>query len=242
MPEKRPQDNMTLGIGEPQEDEFALCSLTGRSPMMAWAFPRRAAHYDRYLSMRGVGEGELAEWKAGLLGFVRKLSLKYGRPLVLKSPGHTCRIKLLLELFPEAKFVHIHRNPYDVFQSTLHTIRKVTPWWALQRPDYSNLEERTLRQYQEVYGAFFVERALIPKGRFYEVRFEELEADPVGQVRSVYEALALPDFQAVEPTLQRYVGSLSGYKKNTFPALSADWRARIARQWHRCFEEWGYPT
>jgi hypothetical protein len=241
LPRKRPQDNMALGVGEPPEDEFALCSLTGRAWPLAWAFPRQADHYGRYLTLRETSASEAAEWKAALAGLVCKLSFKYGRPLVLKSPGHTCRIRLLLELFPEAKFVHIHRNPYDVFRSTQHIVRTVTPWWALQRPDDSDLEEQTFRQYREVYDVFFEERGLIPQSHFHEVGFEALEADPIGQVRRIYEAMALPDFGQVEHAL-RYVESLSGYKKNTLPELPPDLRGRIAGEWQRCFEEWGYPV
>jgi hypothetical protein len=61
-------------------------------------------------------------------------------------------------------------------------------------------------------------------------------------VRGIYEALALPDFQQVQPALWRYVESLSGYKKNTLPELPPDLRERIAGEWRRCFEEWGYPV
>jgi hypothetical protein len=172
-----------------------------------------------------------------------KMTFKYGKSLILKSPGHTCRIKVLLELFPEAKFVHIRRNPFDVFRSTEHLMRTgVTPLWTLQRPGFRDLDDRIIRQYKEVYDAFFEERGLIPKGRFHEISFEELEADPIGQVRGIYEALALPDFQQVQPALRRYVESLSGYKKNTLPELPPDLRERIAGQWRRCFDEWGYPV
>lgn len=242
LPKKRPQDNMALGIGEPQEDEFALCSLTGRAWPMSWAFPRRDNHYSRYLTLREASGSEVVEWKSALARLVQKLSFKHGRPLVLKSPGHTCRIGLLLELFPEAKFVHIHRNPYDVFRSAQHMVRTVTPWWALQRPDYSDVDERTLRQYREVYDVFFEERGLIPKGHFHEIGFEALEAEPIGQVRGIYEALDLPDFRQLEPALRRYVESLSDYKKNTLPELAPDLRERIAEEWRRCFEAWGYAT
>src|SRR5262249_47989592 len=155
-------------------------------------------------------------------------SFKYGKPLVLKSPGHTSRIRLLLDLFPKAKFVHIYRNPYDVFRSTQHMIRTAAPWWALQRPDYSDLEERTFRQYREVFEVFFEERRLIPKGHFHEIRFEKLEADPVGQLRAMYEALSLPDFGHVEPALRRYLAALTGYRKNTLPELPTDLRLRVA--------------
>src|SRR5437667_340199 len=122
MPTTRPQDNVPISVQEPQEDEFAFAALTGRNPTIGWAFPRRAEFYNRYLTLRELPESEVAQWKSALKLFLQKLSCKYKRPLVLKSPGHTCRIRLLLELFPNARFVHIHRNPYDVFQSTQHLV------------------------------------------------------------------------------------------------------------------------
>jgi hypothetical protein len=149
---------------------------------------------------------------------------------------------MLLELFPDAKFVHIHRNPYAVFQSSRRTVLKVSPWSALQRPDHSDLDDRSIRQYKEVYDVFFEEQGLIPEGHYHEVGFEELEKDPMGQVRGIYEALDLPAFREVEPALCRYVESLAGYRKNVFPDLPADLRQRVTREWRRCFEEWGYAT
>jgi len=54
--------------------------------------------------------------------FIRKVQLFRGteKRLLLKSPVHTARIKLLLKLFPDAQFVYIHRNPYDVFRSAVN--------------------------------------------------------------------------------------------------------------------------
>ncbi len=71
--------------------------------------------------------------------------------------------------------------------------------------------------------------------------FQRLEEDPLGEVRRLYEALDLPDFGLAEPALRRYVESIAGYRKNEFQELSADRRRRIAGEWRRCFEEWGYP-
>jgi hypothetical protein len=65
----------------------------------------------------------------------------------------------------------------------------------------------------------------------HEVRFEALEADPIGQVRAVYEALTLPDFGYVEPALRRYLAAIAGYRKNTLPELPADLQSRVAREW-----------
>jgi omega-hydroxy-beta-dihydromenaquinone-9 sulfotransferase len=241
MPKKRPQDNMAFGVREPQEDEFAMCSLLGRSFLLSMAFPRGAAFYDRFLTLSNVSDQERREWQSAVRHFVQKLTFKYGRPLVLKSPGHTGRIRLLLELFPDAKFVHIHRNPYAVFLSARHTVRKVTPWVALQTSDFGDLDERTIRQYIELYRAHFDERSLIPPGHLHEIRFEDLEQDPLGQVRQTYERLQLPEFSEVEPVLCAYIDSIKGYEKNRFSELSAAERTRVAHEWRFCFEAWGYP-
>jgi omega-hydroxy-beta-dihydromenaquinone-9 sulfotransferase len=241
IPDRRPQDGIAFGMRETAEEEFALCCLTGRNMVMGWVFPRRAEHYHRYLSFRDATEEEVSEWKSALVGFVRKLSFKYKRPLVLKSPANTARIRMLLELFPDARFVHIHRNPYDVFQSTQHTYQRVPAWIALQLPEDDGIDDRILRQNREAYDVFFEERSLIPEGRFHEVSFAALEADPVSEVRGIYERLGLPEFGYVEPALRRYVQSLEGYKKNTFRALTTEERARISQEWRRLFDEWGYP-
>lgn len=243
VPDRRPQDEVRLGVGEPQEDELALCSLLGRSILVSLAFPRRAEAYDRYLTLDRLTDAERREWRAALRGFLKKLSLKYGRPLVLKSPGHTARIRVLLEMFPDARFIHLRRNPYAVFQSSRHTVERLAPWWALQDYDYAagDLDGRTLHMYREVSDAFFEQRGLIPPGRLHEMCFEDLEADAIGEMRKAYKALGLPDFAEVEPDLRRYLESLSRYRKNAFPPLPAELRERIAVEWRRCFEEWGYP-
>jgi hypothetical protein len=81
---------------------------------------------------------------------------------------------------------------------------------------------------------------LIPEGRFCELTYAELESDPVQAVRLVYEKLALPDFNVVEPAMKQYVGSLAGYKKNSHIVLTPEVRAEIGREWKRTFEEWKY--
>jgi len=49
------------------------------------------------------------------LHFLQTLTFKDTRRLVLKSPPHSCRIGVLLEMFPKARFIHIVRDPYLVF-------------------------------------------------------------------------------------------------------------------------------
>jgi hypothetical protein len=184
----------------------------------------------------------VARWKAAYLALVRKLTWKDRRPLVLKSPPNTCRIRLLLETFPEARFVHIHREPYTVYQSTIHLMACACRIHGFQRPNLADLHRRVINQYKLMYDVFFEERYLVPRGRYCEVVFEELETDPVGQMGRIYKEVDLPDFAVVRPLLEEYVRSLAGYRKNVYPELRTEVRCEIAQAWRRCFDEWGYPS
>jgi hypothetical protein len=243
LPATRPQDDMPIQFDSPQEDEFALCAATGLSPYMSWAFPHRARHYDRYLTFRGVPAGEVACWKGAFAWLARKLACKYpGRPLVLKSPAHTARIRLLLQVFPGARFLHVHRDPYPVYHSSCHMNRKMAAYLQMQEMEPGWIEERVIRQYREMHEAFFEDRALVPAGCFHEVSFAQLEKDPLGQLRLAYEKLGLPDFGTVEETVRDYLASIADYRKNAYPPVPAPLRERLRSEWGRCFEEWSYPT
>src|SRR5688500_4507216 len=62
VPRTRPMDNVAMSPDAPQEDEFALCVASLRSPYLGmFSFPRRADHYDRYLTFRGVPEPAVEE-------------------------------------------------------------------------------------------------------------------------------------------------------------------------------------
>ena len=241
VPRNRLQDNMRFGFDQPAEDEFALCTVTRRSPLLSWVFPRRANHYDRYLTLQDISPEELAAWKTGLARFVQKLAWKYRKPLVLKSPPHTARIRHLLELFPQARFIHIHRHPYAIYQSTLHLHRELSKYARLQNCE-PNFEEHAVREYGALFDAYFEQRGLIPSNRLVELRFEDLEHDPVDQLQRAYESLGLPDFGVVEATVRQYIASLAEYRKNSYPEIEPDVKARLACEWRRCFQEWGYPS
>jgi omega-hydroxy-beta-dihydromenaquinone-9 sulfotransferase len=240
-PRTRMMDNMDLNAGVPFEDEFATCG-TLRSPFLTWVFPHEGEQYDKYFTFRDVPEQEIAEWTAALTLFYKKLTWKYNRPLLLKSPPHTSRIRLLLSMFPDARFVHIHRNPYAVFQSTRRQTEVSLRTMGLQRLQAQHINALVIRRYQIIYEAFFEEQALIRGDRFHEVSFEELERDPVAQVKGIYDHLDMSGFDAMQPSLQRYVDSNVNYRKNTYPDLSPSLRGEIARAWQRNFEHWGYAS
>lgn len=241
LPKKRLIDDMEIGPGLPQEDEFALCALTGLSPYVAYAFPRNWPHYNRYLTFKDVPENEVRRWKDAIRAYVGRLTGVYGRPLILKSPPHTARLRLLLEIFPNAKFVHVHRNPYEVFQSSCRTLSIGPPMLQMQRFDFGDLEDLVLGRYEALYDMYLEHRDLVPKGNLYELSFDALRGDIAGSIGRLYEALSLPAFGAVEADLKDYAATLRGYRPNVHSGLSETSANRVAQRWGRFFDNWGYP-
>jgi hypothetical protein len=242
IPRRRIVDGMAWGADWPQEDELALLMLTGMSPYLGFIFSRRAERFERYLSFRDASPEEVRRWQAGVHWFVQKLTQIDGRPLILKSPPHTARVRLLLELFPKARFVHVYREPYAVYRSSVKLFENVTRMVGLQRPALARMPARVLRQYRQMYDAYFADRTLVPSGQLHEVRFEELERDPLGGIDRIYAALSLPDFGDVRPALVEYVASLRDYQKSEYPPLPEAQRRAVAETWQRSFEAWGYST
>jgi len=241
LPRTRPQDEVYFDVGTPQEDEFALCTATWLSPYTWCIFPRDGK-YEQFLTLLDATEREQDTWRAALMLFLQKLTHRYGRTLVLKSPPHTARIELLLEMFPQARFVHVHRDPYTVFASNRRSSQQVQGYLQYQVAAGTDVEDRIIHLYRQTYDAFFEQLPSIPTGHFCEVAFDKLQVDPVGEMRRIYSELKLPTFDVVETDLRRYVESLRYYRMNRHAPLDDQTRERVANSWKRCFDAWGYKT
>lgn len=241
IPKTRPMDNIPVGWKMPQEDEVALQLRTLLSPYCMLAFQGERAAYDRFFDLTELTPDELALWKREFLRLMKKVTLRSPKAIVLKSPSHTYRIPLLLELFPDAKFVYIHRDPYAVINSSMHLRRTIFTDNALGEPNFENLEEDTLLTYERCIQRYEATKPLIPAGQLHELRFDELEADPVGQMRDVYATLGLAGWPAVEPVLQGQLSAHANYRKNRFSMDEALMR-RIYDRLKFAFDLYGYDS
>jgi hypothetical protein len=235
----RPMDNMPAGFDRPQEDEFALCNLGQPSPYLTIAFPNHPPQYEEYLDLEGISPRAVASWKRDFLHFLKSLTLKYNKRLVLKSPTHSCRIKTLLEMFPEARFVHIVRDPYVVFPSTVNLWKSLYLTFGLQRPTFAGLEEHVFKTFNRVYDKIDEGKRLVDFDHFYELRYEDLVRDPVGQMANLYDHLGLDGFEELLPKLQARLADTADYRTNRYQ-LSDERRAEITRRWGHVISQYGY--
>lgn len=241
LPKKRPMDNVATGWARPQEDEFAMMNMGLPSPYRSWAFPHHGPVDGDALTLETFTDKQRSEWKKTLRRFVRSVALNDNRRLIFKSPPHTARVRTLLEAFPDARFVHIARDPLTLFPSTLRLWKSMCDTQGLQRaePHYDWIEQEVLDNFAAMYEAYERDQKLIPPGQLAELKYEDLVADPKGQLKQVYETLSLGEFERIEPALDGYLKEQKDYKTNRYQ-LPAEVEQRVRDRWASYFERYDY--
>ncbi len=240
LPAHRPMDNMAMSWDRPQEEEFALCMLGQPSPYLTIAFPNHPPQDQEAFDLLGLKPRQRQQWKEAFLLFLRHLTFRDPRRLILKSPTHSCRIQVLLEMFPDARFLHVVRDPYVIYSSTVNLWKTLYETQGLQRPKFAGLEEYVFETFPHVYERIEQDRKLIPPGQFHELRYEDLIRDPIGELRRAYESLGLGGFEAALPKFQKYLEENAGYQTNRYRPLDPALQAEITRRWGKVIRQYGY--
>lgn len=240
LPSRRPMDNMAVGWGRPQEDEFAMCMLGQPSPYLTIAFPNHPPMDWAALDLEDLPQGDKEAWKRAFVGFLQRVTFRDPRRLILKSPTHSCRIPVLLELFPQAQFLHIVRNPYVVFVSTVKLWQTLYRTHGLQVPHFRGLEEQVFATFSHLYKRIEEGRSLVPPGNFLELKYENLIAQPIEVMQTVYETFRLGGFDMARPRLEAFLQQQAGYQTNRFSPLEDPLKEEIGRRWRAVIDRYGY--
>jgi hypothetical protein len=253
IPGTRPMDDMKLSWHNPQEDEFALLNMGLPSPYEELAFPNRRKRAAPFLRLDELSPRDRARWRDALVTFLKSVTLyrmkrsKGGTPrLVLKSPPHTARLAALSETFPQAKFIHIVRNPAEVFPSSVRTWMSLFEVQGCQTPRAEalpngapSIDDYVLSTFNELYRDFAKARDALPSDQFCELRYEDLVADPLAELERVYERLQLGGFDEARPHFAAYLASVGNYRPSR-QMVAPDLHNEVRRRWAPFFETYGY--
>lgn len=240
VPKTRPMDDMSLELDQPQEDEIPLLLMTLLSPYLALALPEKRDLFVRYYTLSEVSKEERESWREAMLLLVKKLTLRESKTVLLKSPPHTFRIELLQQIFGQPKFIYIYRNPYSVYRSSLHMRTVMYKENSLGIPDLSNIEEQFFTSYMDMFDTYEKDKLLVPSGNLSEVRFEDLVANPIDELKRIYSELSLTGFDILEPRLQEQMANHKRYRKNKH-VLGDDVKAKVYDRIKPAFDRYGYP-
>jgi hypothetical protein len=239
IPKRRPMDDVVTGWDRPQEDEFALFNMGAPSPYERMAFPVTVPPGAAALDLTTLPPDVVDRWRATFRRFLARLAVRDPRRPVLKSPPHTARMAVLADMFPGAKFLHVVRDPFIVFPSTMRLWRSLHDVQGMQVDDGRGLEEQVFTAFETMYAAFERDRPSLPEGSLHELRYEELVADPFGSLERAYAELDLGGFDQVRPALEARAAAMQRYRTNTYrhdPRIVA----AIGDRWRGFLDRYGY--
>ncbi|MGI9241387.1 MAG: sulfotransferase family protein, partial [Verrucomicrobiales bacterium] len=241
LPKTRGMDRMAMNGDTPQEEEIALGVLGEISFYRGLYYPRSIEpEFRRSVLMQDLQPGELELLAKNYRYLAQKMAYAYGGKTVLfKNPASTARISFLKGVFPNAKFIHIVRNPDDVFPSMRNLLQRSFDAFAWQTPEGIELNELVISFYERTMQAHLADRVGVPDSDFCEVRFEDLERDAGGVVREIYRKLGIPEVEIAMGAISGHIRSQDSYQKNVHE-LSDSLLQQIRERWAFAFERWDY--
>ena len=233
-------DNVKLSLDSPAEDEILSEIPLGT----AW-------HYNSKYHMVDLSGGE---WEKIYCKRLKKLlyhnqlqnnnnNISKSNPrLILKAPSHILKLPSLLELFPNAKFIHIHRNPMDVIQSYVHLLKyddgidefdESTEYFDEAIDTYTHLM-KTLMTDLDI-NKVFQDKS----NQFTEMKYDDLMSDPINALEKVFTDLNVNELMCSE--MKHYIeDQQKSHTRKEYKPLTESERKRVETELGFAFGRWGY--
>lgn len=239
LPKKRPMDNMPMGSDLPMEEEFAIANMGMESMAHALYFPKQFTSYTKRFT-RFKDKFEKVSWQKNHYFLLQKLTYQNpGKQLILKSPFDTARIPELLELYPDAKFIHIVRNPYSVYSSNKRLYQKILPQLALQQISDHAMERHIKDTYEIVYHRFLEASALLTKSQLYQIKYEAFIGHEHEVIKDIYNHFGILGAEDAAIRIRSENNATKSYNTNAY-TLTREEEEEISRQWAFSFKAFGY--
>ncbi|TFH42333.1 MAG: sulfotransferase [Chrysiogenales bacterium] len=181
-----------MGLGRAEEDE-ALFLFNFATPALYMLFPFfREVPELRFSDL-------LPEWKRRAiaryyLGSLKRFHYACGgakRAILMKSVLFHSRMKMVMDIFPDAKVVYLMRHPYEALPSTINMF---TAFWRVHSPDIPKDSEHTRKWARlciDYYLSFHRNRHILDPSRFVTMLYSYLVKDPAGAVKSIYDTFGM---------------------------------------------------
>jgi hypothetical protein len=125
------------------------------------------------------------------------------RPWRLKCPSHLLWLRALDSVFPDARFVMTHRDPTDVMVSVSDVYLEVGRQFSADQ-DLAYLGWLNVRDWTTGMDRLLAFRDAGADDRFYDIDFRAMQADPIGEVRGLYDWLGEPVTPAFEAGMKQW--------------------------------------
>jgi hypothetical protein len=207
LPKNRPFDGYAMDMDFPQEEDFAMMSLQPRSIYKMFYFPKDCDEiYKTELKFENLPEKDRKQWKIKYQSLVLKaMKNTGGLRFISKNPCNIFRIRTLIGLYPNARFIFIYRNPYSVVESLYRFANQVLPGSELQHPEGGIPREYFARLYKDALHEYIHAREMIKPGNLFEIRYEDFKKQPVEFIQDIYRQFNMPGIKDALPRMESYL-------------------------------------
>ena len=241
IPTKRPMDDAAMGPDLPQEEEYAIANIIPDGYYNGWCFPKNMNRYMDHVHIHNLKESYQQNWMKTYMFFVKKLTRYHdGKQLLLKNPAHTARISIIKQMFPDAKFVHIVRNPYEVYHSMEKFMRIVLPRYCVQRPPTpEQMKQSIFKMYRDLYQTYLHQKSQISNNDLIEISYESFIKDPLTKTKAIYDHFDLLSSGDILDRTKQYVDAQKQFKRSSY-SMSDHLKNEIYEQWKFAFDSFEY--
>lgn len=239
----RPMDNVQYSMDSPMEETFASLSISEHCIINLITFPIASERFLSGAFIADLPEKERRKWRRDYSYILKKISYVHGgKQLILKSPDNTARVEELLSLYPDARFINIHRDPYKTIRSTINMFRIQTDVNRLSPlPDDLDelMEDTVIYIFGRMYRELFALQGSIAENRIVDIPYADFCKAPVEYLEKIYAKLEIPGFAAARPRFEAFAAQQKDYKKNSFD-ISPRLVRKINDNLGFYFEHYGY--
>ena len=188
-----------MGVHYMAADQVEECWQLLRQSMrsISWECLAHLPSYSAWLSTQ--------DWTGPYRRHRRNLQLiglpDAGKRWVLKNPSHLFALDALLAVYPDALVVQTHRDPGTAIASVASLAAQASAGWSEVFAGHV-IGHDQLELWASGLERFRAERTRHDQGRFFDVRYEDLVADPVGTAEAVYAHFGLPFTGAAAASMQ----------------------------------------
>ena len=149
-----------------------------------------------------------AEWRSAYETYALQLRLLHwwrpGRRWVLKSPVHLWNLDILCELFPDAHFVQLHRDPPAAMASFCRLLAayRTLMWKKADPPEIGRQAASYMRKALERGVAA---RKQLAASRFIDIGFEEMMGNPLQIARRIYSRIGADSTDRVQADMTSWL-------------------------------------
>ncbi|MES0490702.1 MAG: sulfotransferase [Leptospirales bacterium] len=232
--------NKAFDLDMPEEEDTYLASH-GSKYSVAWSFifPVSSSRlYRRHIEFNEPGSKD--KWMKRYTYLLKKILYKRRKKqLLLKNPSSTARINTLLEMFPNAKFIYIYRNPIYVYSSSCRVFEKAEQHVSVQRFGKQDTEDAIFDFYELTMDHYQRGSKNIPKKNLIEIRYEDFINKKYETVKHIYKKLNIPGFNLAEKSIVELVDKENSFKPTTHKFPEEKY-LQLEKKFHKYIKLLGY--